>query len=520
MTREEARERGRKGAAALHAKRRAAREPRAPYTGSMLDAMNDVGMIGPSWSAWRTFWRVASGVPLSDVDMATFTACTGRTRVPAGPLRELALVIGRRGGKSRNLALLALYTAVKQDYAALLAEGERAIVAVVAADRKQAAQVLRFLRGMSHRPAFAPYLKRSLRDAVEFTTLCDVQVMTASHATVRGYSLAAVLADEVSFWNTDEAGASPDSEVLAALRPGLANVPRALLVCASTPYSARGELFRAWERSFAREDQEEALCWVAPSLTMNPTLDPAVIERAYQDDPVAAASEYGAEWRRDVEGFLDAEAVRAVTVSGRRELPPMEGVRYVAFVDPSGGSQDAFTLAIAHQQEGRAVLDLVRERRPPFSPEDVVTDFAATLASYRIAEVTGDRYAGEWPRERFQVHGVRYVPSERVKSTLYTELLPLVNAGRCELLDVPRLTAQFAALERRVARGGKDSVDHAPGAHDDVANAAAGALVLAGTQLEDPRTIPWFPGMKEAGRGTVEPLWRPFTPRPEAGRSP
>ncbi|WP_148360629.1 hypothetical protein [Acidisphaera rubrifaciens] len=45
------------------------------------------------------------------------------------------------------------------------------------------------------------------------------------------------------------------------------------------------------------------------------------------------------------------------------------------------------------------------------------------------------------------------------------------------LLDVPRLTAQLCALERRTARGGRDSIDHAPGAHDDLANAAAGALV-------------------------------------------
>jgi len=34
-------------------------------------------------------------------------------------------------------------------------------------------------------------------------------------------------------------------------------------------------------------------------------------------------------------------------------------------------------------------------------------------------------------------------------------------------------------LERRTARGGRDSIDHGPGAKDDVANAAAGVLVLA-----------------------------------------
>lgn len=62
---------------------------------------------------------------------------------------------------------------------------------------------------------------------------------------------------------------------------------------------------------------------------------------------------------------------------------------------------------------------------------------------------------------------------------MYGELLPLVNSGRVELLDDQRLLTQLATFERRSGRSGKDSVDHAPGSHDDVANAAAGAYVLA-----------------------------------------
>ena len=47
-------------------------------------------------------------------------------------------------------------------------------------------------------------------------------------------------------------------------------------------------------------------------------------------------------------------------------------------------------------------------------------------------------------------------------------------------------------LERRTARGGRDSIDHGPGAHDDIANAVAGALVLA------------------AGESDYAALWRKF----------
>jgi hypothetical protein len=74
---------------------------------------------------------------------------------------------------------------------------------------------------------------------------------------------------------------------------------------------------------------------------------------------------------------------------------------------------------------------------------------------------------------------VDYVPSERVKSDIYRDALPLLNSRKCQLLDIRRLISQLHGLERRTARGGKDSIDHGPGQHDDLANACAGAIVLA-----------------------------------------
>jgi hypothetical protein len=519
-SRRQARELGRKGGQAKAARARARVAPPSPFGGTILDLMDVAGLVGPSWEAWRTFWRVVTGAPLSEDERATFVRCTGRQRVPRGPLSRITLIVGRRGGKTRGAcALAALYAAIRRDYSGLLAPGEWAVVPVVAADRRQARQVLAYLKGMCRLPVVAPLVRTVLKDSVTFATGAVVEVHSASWRSTRGYSSPLVVCDELAFFANEEGSANLDTEILTALRPALLSLPGSCLLCSSTPYAARGELFAAHERAYGRDDADAELVWVAPSLAMNATLDAATIAAAYEADPVAAASEYGAEFRRDVAGFVEAEAVRAVTVSGRLELPPAAGVRYVAFCDPSGGSQDAFTLAIAHAVDGRTVLDLVRERRPPFSPEEVVADFAATLKAYGVNEVTGDRYAGEWPRERFQVHGVRYVPSARVKSDLYRELLPAVNAGRVELLEVPRLVAQLVGLERRVARGGHDSVDHAPGAHDDLANGVAGALVLAGAGSATARDVwlPWFPGMGSKRTMVERP---PFTPQPEAGRWP
>jgi hypothetical protein len=189
--------------------------------------------------------------------------------------------------------------------------------------------------------------------------------------------------------------------------------------------------------------------------------------------------------------------MRRIPSAAPRRLPPAKTHRWPYRAacrgipqrvgDPSGGSADSFTLAIAHREGDRGVLDCVREVRPPFSPEAVVTDFAITLKAYGIKKVQGDRYGGQFPQELFRKQGITYDLSERTKSQIYQEALPLLNSGRVELLDNQRLISQLCGLERRTARGGKDSIDHGPGGHDDIANAACGALVLvtAGTSKLD-----------------------------------
>ncbi len=232
----------------------------------------------------------------------------------------------------------------------------------------------------------------------------------------------------------------------------------------------------------------------APTWVLNDTVPQEVIDRAYAEDEASALAEYGAQFRLDVESFVSREAIDAAVIPGRLELPLVRGERYVGFLDFAGGSgADSATLAVAHEEErdGQKVftLDAVREVRPPFSPEQVCADFAVVLRSYGIGTATADRWAGQFPVEHMAKHGVMVEPSAKAKSEIYKEFLPLLNSGNVELLDVPRLLSQIACLERRVARGGRDSIDHAPGSHDDVANAAAGALTLITTGPRPVRVV-------------------------------
>lgn len=193
---------------------------------------------------------------------------------------------------------------------------------------------------------------------------------------------------------------------------------------------------------------------------------------------------------------MQREAIDAVVIPDRLELPRIGGISYRAFFDFAGdgaASGDAATQAIAYTEtrggRGVVILDLIREVRPPFSPEQVCAEFAATSKAYGITTATADRWAGQFPVEQMRKHGIRVEPSAKSKSDIYRDLLPIINSGSCELLDHPRLLAQLAGLERRTARGGKDSIDHAPGGHDDIINAAAGALVLAALHRIQPIQI-------------------------------
>src|SRR6516162_10796667 len=107
-------------------------------------------------------------------------------------------------------------------------------------------------------------------------------------------------------------------------------------------------------------------------------------------------------------GLLTQEAVGACVDAGVRERAPERQHSYIAFVDPSGGSSDAMTLAIAHKEAETTVLDVIREHRPPFSPEAVVAEYASVVRRYRCSQCFGDRYAGEWVAEQFRKHGVHY----------------------------------------------------------------------------------------------------------------
>jgi hypothetical protein len=434
---------------------------------SIIEALDDPALFAPhfnggTWGPWRTVLKALFALPMDEAEAALYRACTGRAEAPTEPFKEAALVVGRRGGKSRALSLIAVYLSCFRSYDEYLAPGEVATIAVIASDRKQARSIFRFTIGLLRAvPMLAALIQEDSAEAIVLTNRVVIEIHTASFRVTRGYTFAAVLADETAFWR-DENSANPDVEIFRALRPGMSSIPGAILMNASSPYRRAGLLWTTFQRNYGRDDAR-VLVWKADTATMNPRVDPTIIAEAYEDDPESAASEYGGEFRTDIADFVSRTIVEACIEPGCHERPPARAAGgYRAFIDAAGGSgSDSMTIAISHLDGSGSdripVLDAIRERKPPFSPDHVVQEFSLLMKSYGVSRATSDKWGGDWVLEAFRKFNINVEPHAEPKSDIYRELLPLLNARRCSLLDHPRLVSQLCGLERRVSRGGRDT---------------------------------------------------------------
>lgn len=464
---------------------------------------------GDSWNSWKTILKAAFNLGLSEEELTLYTELTQRKTTPQN-LKELWITAGRRSGKSRIASLISVYLAFFNDWSEHLSPGEFGHVLLIAPDRRQARVCMNYVKSLiNETPMLKQMVEKELAESIHLSNEIIIQVSTASFRTSRGYTCVSAVLDEVAFLR-DESSLNPDVELLNSIRPSMSTVPNSVLVAISSPYRKSGVLWTAFKRHFARED-DSVLVIQSPSTKLNPTLDDRVISDAYESDRAVALSEYGGQFRQDLESLFSVEAVESCIVPGRYELPFDKHTRYVAACDPSGGGMDEFTLSICHLSESKVIIqDLIRGYRSK-KPDAIVKEIAEILNKYRIKKVTGDRYSGAWVQESFKKQGIHYHTADKTASESYLEFLPLVNQGSVELLDDQRQTSQLLNLERRTRTSGKDLATHPPGQHDDRCNSLALAALEA---KQAPRSLT-FGRRDQHGRKRIEKKYRRPYPAPK-----
>ena len=428
-----------------------------------------------SWSSWRAVLKAAFALELSDDERLLFASLAGGRSLPTTRVSELWCVAGRRSGKSRIASAVScwLACAAPRDR---LASGEIGEVVLISPARDQANTLFSYCLGFLE---LSPVLKQEIESVTRTEIRLRGNVVLSTRAgnfrTLRGRSLLACVLDEVAFLR-DETSAYADVETYRALLPALSTTG-GMLIGISTPYRRVGLLHQKHKDYFGVDDAS-TLVVAGGSQAFNPTLATSVIDRARASDPEGSRAEWDAEFRSDLASFLDDSLLSAIVDYSRPlELPPVHSKKYSGFVDPSGGRHDAFTICIGHKAGDAFIADVIWGTKPPFDPAEVAATYSALVKDYRISQVHGDNYSGDWVVNAFKDNGIRYQRSEKPKSQLYLEALPLFTRELISIPDLPPLLKELRLLERQTHRSGKHFVDHGRYGSDDFANALCGCAV-------------------------------------------
>ena len=445
---------------------------------NIIQAIRDKNLFLPffedleSWENWLVVLKAIFFLEMESDELEVFKTLSGRTSAPIEAFTEVSIIAGRRSGKSLVSSVIAVFVACFFDHTPYLKAGEKGVVMLIATNKLQAKILKNYIAAiLNSSPYFKSMIMKQTEERIELTNSVVIEIHTCSFRTIRGRTVVAAICDEIAFWRSEES-ANPDAEVINALRPSMLTVKHPLLLTVGSPYQKKGVQYDLY---FGKDDAD-VLVFQAGSKAMNPTLSEKILAREQRRDPVNFRCEYLAEFRDDISNFLTLDSLNASVSEGVFVRPFESKNKYFGFCDPSGGSSDSYTLAIGHQANNKAVLDVLLERKPPFSPESVTREFSDTLKQYNCREVVGDKYAGEFPRELFRNNNINYCVAPKSRSELYLEMLAFLNSGQISLIDHKKLLRQLAGLERRTSKTGKDQIDHSVGAHDDLANAAAGVF--------------------------------------------
>jgi hypothetical protein len=257
------------------------------------------------------------------------------------------------------------------------------------------------------------------------------------------------------------------------------------LTILSSPYRKVGLLYQLHRDYFAKDD-DDTLVVAGPSTLFNPTLSKELIAKAHELDAEAARSEWDGEFRSDLSGFLDDQSIDdAIDHARPLELPPRDNIDYWCFADMSGGRADFSACCLSHLEGERVVVDVIRGR--PGDPGAATEEYAVLAKQYRCTRITGDNYGADLVSGPYRELGMEYAVSPLVRSEIYLATLPTWTRGMVSMPNHAATIRELRMLERKVARSGRDSVNHAPGQHDDHANSLCGAIYLAVSSLQQPR---------------------------------
>jgi len=427
----------------------------------------------------RTFLKSFYGMELDPQELEFYCRATGRTTYIAREEKEVTAIIGRRGGKTRLAALIAVYEAVRHIKPK---RGEGAFIVVIAPSLSQAQIAFEYISLYLHAsPVLEGLIVEERRSEIELRNGITIRCLPCSHVTVRGISVICAICDELGFWQHEENAANPEREVIAELRPTMATFPNAKLIKISTPFRKEGILYE----NLQDRDGLQYPVWQVSTREMNPTIPEDVFTEADRENPEHYRREYLAEFTDSLAGWIPRELLDACVIPGRRELPPVRDASYIAVVDPAFRSSDFGFSILCKAGEYVTVLYSTRwtgTREIPLQLETVLRQIKDILSRYGIGAVVGDQFCFPLIKQQFEKFGIFYTEfhfGPHTRASIFGNLRQLISQQRISLIDEPELLRQLRCLEEIRMPNGNIDIRPPGSSKDDVAiTVALGAFEL------------------------------------------
>ena len=433
---------------------------------------------------------------------------------------NITACFGRRGGKTTLAAILGIWSAVRLDWRAIRDKegkilkyedgsyeffglGDKAFgeVKVLSRSVEFSADILSEIKKKFEN---SPVLNRLIdteaeqsktRITLKIPTLRDkkldyciikITVDAATAKTARGGATIFGILDECAFMHQDPKYVDSLSKVLAALQPSLKQFgDEGMLILSSTPASKIGPFY---ERVAEPEKLgKKHLMIQGESWVFNNILTLQQWEDAYREDPYEFPTEYQARFQDSRSQFFRAETVEACVDPGVIQVDPVfhGDIAYVAALDAAfKGDRFAYSVCSVQRDGDNTKITQVdaqtwerKNRKDEVDLKEVGQYISNSVKKYQLDIVYADQYGfiplREIFKDRHNITLEEFAFSNSSKKLIYKNLQTLMDQQRVTILDDKELVQELVTLELEVTEGGQIKIMHAPGKHDDRADALA-----------------------------------------------
>jgi hypothetical protein len=421
-------------------------------------------------TAQRALWKAYDRqTALTAEEAEAYTKLTGKPPWKAGSKAPhfVCMTLSRGGGKSLLLATIAVYEAITNPYEA--APGETVAIVALAPRLKQSKDLFRYSKAHLERPALAPFVESIVAEEIRLVNgrLLRTQACDKSGGAARGPTYITALFDESAFLNHD--GLVIDEEQWRAILAGARGVSDFRGVLSSTPNGKAGFFWETFDEYFGRQGAPWDV-FSGPQPLIRPEMDQGLLQEFQRADPEAFKREFLCDFTAGTGAatFFNAGQVESCIESGVIEVPSSGPVAsYSCAVDPSGGSNDCFTVCIVERLEDGSIRQCLARAWDPkeqaFSVNAVAREIAELIAPFGIRTVYGDIFGGQWVAEAFAAVGLEYqVRGFNGQNKLQRAacLRELFSTGRIRLLDIAKQTKELTEYEEKRLQSGQVSVNH------------------------------------------------------------